>query len=177
MNWKPILGWPRYEASTTGLTRIRDTGRVVSQRVRTRDNYLVVDLFGEPRPDSNSGRCPRNTVGVNILVCMAFHGSRPSARYEAAHCNGKKSDISIDNLRWATPIENEHDKRQHRTSPLGERNGAAKITQTQAVASLLDRRTTSVIAAEYGIGTRAVRKIKPGIRWSSLQLTRLEAAA
>jgi hypothetical protein len=178
MNWKPIPGWPRYEASTDGLIRIRDSGRVVSQRARTRDKYLVVDLYGEPRPGSNRpGRRPRSTVGVNILVCMAFHGTRPSPRHEAAHCNGKRSDNSSGNLRWATRIENEHDKRQHGTSPLGERNGGAKITQNQALAILYDRRKTTVISAHYGMGIRAVRKIKRGDRWSHLQPTLLDVAA
>jgi hypothetical protein len=60
---------------------------------------------------------------------------------------------------------------------LGERNGGAKLTQNQAVAILHDRRKTTVIAADYGIGIRAVRKIKRDDRWGHLQPPLLEAAA
>ncbi len=94
MNWKPIPGWPRYEASTDGQIRIQAIGRVLSQQLRIGDDYLVVDLYGEPGPGSNRpNRRIRKTIGVNILVCMAFHGPRPSARHEAAHCNGKRKTI------------------------------------------------------------------------------------
>jgi hypothetical protein len=72
---------------------------------------------------------------------------------------------------------NEHDKRQHGTSPLGERNGGAKLAQNQALVILFDRRKTTVISAHYGMGIRAVRKIKRGDRWSHLQPTLLDVAA
>jgi HNH endonuclease/NUMOD4 motif len=178
MNWKPIPGWPRYEASTDGMTRIQASGRVLAQRLRVGDDYLVVDLYGEPGPGSNRpNRRIRKTIGVNILVCMAFHGPRPSAHREAAHCNGKKEDNPICNLRWATKLENELDKRLHSTAPQGERNGGAKLLQNQAVAILHDARKHAVIAAEYGIGSRAVSKIKRGDRWAHIQPIKMEAAA
>ena len=44
MNWKAIPGWPRYEASETGPIRNRGTGKVLRQRERPNDRYLVVDL-------------------------------------------------------------------------------------------------------------------------------------
>jgi NUMOD4 motif/HNH endonuclease len=178
MNWKPIPGWPRYEASTDGQIRIQATGRVLAQRLRVGDEYLVVDLYGEPGPGSNRpNRRIRKTIGVNILVCMAFHGPRPSTRHEAAHCNGKKEDNSSGNLRWATRLENEWDKRCHGTAPQGERNGGAKLLRNQALAILHDTRKPAVIAAEYGIGSRAVSKIKRGDRWAHLQPIKMEAAA
>jgi hypothetical protein len=143
MNWKPIPGWPRYEASTDGMIRIQASGRVLAQRLRVGDDYLVVDLYGEPGPGSNRpNRCIRKTTGVNILVCMAFHGPRPSAHHEAVHYNGKNEDNSSCNLRWATKLENERDKRLHGTAPQGERNGGAKLLQNQALAILYDPRKT-----------------------------------
>jgi hypothetical protein len=178
MNWKPIPGWSRCEARSDGQIRILATGKVLSQRPRVGDDYLVVDLCGEPTPGSNRpDRRIRKTIGVNILVCMAFHGPRPSARHESAHCNGKKEDNLNGNLRWATRLENKWDQRYHGTAPQGERNGGSKLSQNQALAILHDTRKHAVIAAEYGVGRRAVSKIKKGDRWAHIQPVKMEAAA
>jgi hypothetical protein len=177
MNWKPIPGWPRYEASTAGDIRVAANGRVLKQRPRAGDGYLVVDLYEGPNPGAvNRTKRNRKTVGVNIVICRTFYGPRPSARHEAAHNNGKRLDNSMGNLRWATRLENEQDKLYHGTAPLGESNGRSKLFQYQALAILNDPRKAAVIAADYGIGSRAVSKIKKGHRWPHLQPAKTEAA-
>ena len=55
MNWKPIPGWPRYEASTDGQIRIQATGTVLSQRLRTDDDYLVRQFGIVPTPSGQWG--------------------------------------------------------------------------------------------------------------------------
>jgi hypothetical protein len=108
---------------------------------------------------------------------MAFKGPRPSGNHEAAHKNGRKNDNRGANLRWATRIENENDKRSHGTAPVGERNAAAKISQNQALSIFHDTRPATTIAADYGINRRTVTKIKLGQRWRHLHAGKTEVAA
>ncbi len=63
------------------------------------------------------------------------------------------------------------------TAPQGERNGGAKLLLNQAIAILHDTRKHAITAGDYGIGRRAVSKIKNGHRWTHLQPIRMEAAA
>lgn len=47
--------------------------------------------------------------GCHILICVTFHGPRPTVngiRYECDHINGDPTDYSAANLEWVTPAEN-----------------------------------------------------------------------
>lgn len=52
---------------------------------------------------------------VHRMVCQAFHPKPEMARIEVAHWDGNKQNNHRDNLRWATHIENNHDKYLHGT--------------------------------------------------------------
>jgi hypothetical protein len=56
--------------------------------------------------------------GVSELVLRAFVGPRPSLTHHAAHGKGRRHDNRLENLRWATPKENDRDKDRHGTRPL-----------------------------------------------------------
>lgn len=55
---------------------------------------------------------------IHTLVLEAFVGPRPSG-HEAAHGNGVKKDNRLENLRWATPSENQADRETHGTGRWG----------------------------------------------------------
>jgi hypothetical protein len=122
--WREIPGWEgRYEISSWG--RCRSLDRVVTQGGRwgpvqrklkgqllqpaSRGRYLSVGIAGR-------------TMSVHRLVLLAFEGSPPSDKHQAAHWNGNSKDNRLDNLRWATASENDADKRRHGTKPLGEKS-------------------------------------------------------
>lgn len=67
---------------------------------------------------------------VTHEVCRRAHGPQPSPQHVAAHsCNrGKFGCINQKHLRWATEVENAHDKHIHGTQPLGERLPWSKLT-------------------------------------------------
>src|SRR5271157_6368187 len=87
-----------------------------------RGGYLAVSLY-----QNNRGK----TWPVHQMVAIAFHGSRPSPRHDAAHNDGDKMNNHHSNIRWATRAENEHDKLAHGRSNRGARNGTAKLTAIQ----------------------------------------------
>lgn len=89
--------------------------------------------------------------GVHRLVCEAFRGAPPTAKHVAAHRDGNGMNNAVDNLRWATPLENEHDKSLHGTVARGERQGNSKLTTPEVVAIRRDPRPYRQIARDYGV--------------------------
>lgn len=71
--------------------------------------YLVINL-----KLSIGYRC----YGISELVLRTFVGPRPAPHYQAAHSNGRRRDNRRQNLRWATPKENDADKDRHGTRRL-----------------------------------------------------------
>lgn len=123
-----------------------------------RGGYLAVNLWS-----GNKGK----TFPVHQLVTLAFHGPRPSPNHHAAHRDGDKTNNHWTNLRWATREENEADKLLHGTSNRGERNGMAKLTDTQ-VAEIKKRIASGErqarLVEEYGVSAGAISNIYRGKR-------------
>lgn len=129
-NWREITGWPGYEVS--------DLGRVRSWKQRSKGRVWTVDRNQPPRilkSDLRNGYASiilsekgKKTAHASVhrLVLEAFVG--PGGDLHGAHCNGDKSDNRAANLRWATPVENNADKKQHGTHQSGDRAGTAKLT-------------------------------------------------
>lgn len=53
------------------------------------------------------------------LVCEWVHGDPASPEMQAAHACGQKLCVNPKHLRWATPVENTHDKFAHGTMRRG----------------------------------------------------------
>jgi len=97
--WRPIPGFQHYFASCLG--RIATTPRRAtpggllkqntSQRLRPR-----VSVAGQPG-------WPQTRERVARLVCLAFHGPRPSERHVAKHLDGDPLNNSATNLAWRLP--------------------------------------------------------------------------
>jgi len=68
-----------------------------------------------------------------------------------------------------TQLDNVQDRNERGRTSRGEKHATAKLTEQQARAVLADPRTTAKIAADYGIGSAQVVRIKRGTRWAHLQ--------
>lgn len=166
--WKPIPEHEGYEVSTLGNVRsvnrvihttrrgrpwiMRHGGKTLTP-VRDRGGYLVVGLRLKWRK-------------IHHLVLEAFVGARP-AGYHCAHGDGVRDNNRLENLRWATPQENEADKDLHGTRAVGERIGASKLTAAQVAhirMTAADRSHTQ-IAAEYGVHQTTISRILRGAGW------------
>ena len=85
---------PLWEVSNRGRVRNKKLQRVINPFPR---KYLCVGQGGQ-------GSIGRHYV--HKLVCIAFHGERPSSSYCIDHIDGKKENNSADNLRWCDWSEN-----------------------------------------------------------------------
>jgi len=111
------------------------------------------------------------STSVHVIACEHHHGPRPEGM-QVAHACGNRRCVNRVHIRWATPSENELDKRLTGTAPIGERNGRAKLTAAQ-VAEIRRRRTdgqtAKVLAAEFGMSIWAISAISRGESWRDLR--------
>lgn len=145
--WRTIPSYPLYEASSDGdirrigkpapLTRCHDKKRAKP--------YPLVSLSIEGK---------RINGPVHILVCMTFHGPKPSRSHHAAHEDGNPENNHKDNISWKTPAENEADKIRHGTVATGSRNAKARFSEAQV----------GEIRKRYSNLPRIGKKVKHGAR-------------
>lgn len=111
-------------------------------------------------------------VAVHRLICEKAHGKPPSQKHEAAHSCGKGHEgcVTKGHLSWKTHVENIADKAGHGTLPIGEKNGSAKITESQAVEifSLKGREPQRETARRFGISQANVCSIQTRRSWFHL---------
>lgn len=149
---------PNYCVSESGKVGRIGTHGHLSPCSLKRGGYLAVNLWRD-----NRGR----TWPVHQIVCIAFHGERPTPKHDAAHIDGNKANNHWTNLRWATRAENEADKVRHGTSNRGERNGMAKLSDAQAAAIIAESAggiTQQLLAEKYGVTKGAISNIIRGKR-------------
>ena len=126
--WAPIPGYEGlYEVSSCGRvrraskSRTAPAGYVLKPRL-TWDGYVTYSIW-------KAGRYWH--VKAHRLVALAFLGPLPFPGAHVAHHDGARTNNRVSNLRWATPAENEADKRRHGTvrgAAPGERHHQAKLT-------------------------------------------------
>lgn len=181
--WLPVVGYEGlYEVSSHG--RVRSLDRSIEARNRwgsSQKNRLKSRFL---RPKNTKDRRTYDTVTlsknnqklcqyVHVLVCSAFNGPRPEGK-QAAHKDGNRFNNFSSNLYWATPKENNADKLTHRTISLGERNGAAKLTEEDVRRIKLRFRAycstngCKALAAEFSVSRSTICNIVYGRRWGHI---------
>lgn len=107
------------------------------------------------------------------LVCELVNGPAPTPLHQAAHSCGKGhlGCVNPKHLRWATSKENINDRRVHGTAPVGDRNGASKLTNSQARYALAMRGKVPGVklAKAFGVSPAAIYLLHSGKNWSFLQ--------
>lgn len=105
-------------------------------------------------------------------VCIEENGPPPTKSHQAAHSCGKGhlGCVNRHHLRWATPVENNADKRIHGTHIRGSLHGAAKITEEQAklIMALKGKLSQPKIAQKFGIARSTVNNVHNGMCWAWL---------
>lgn len=94
--WRPIPGYLNYYASSAG--RIATTARRA-----TSGGLLKLNTSQPRRPRVSVAPqpgWPQTRERVSRLVCLAFHGPRPSPRHHARHRDGDGLHNAADNVHW-----------------------------------------------------------------------------
>jgi hypothetical protein len=111
-------------------------------------------------------------IVASRYVCIRAHGEPPTPQHQAAHScgNGRLGCVNPRHLSWKTPIENDADKMRHGTINRGERNPAAKLTESQVreIRSLAGHLTRAQISEMYGICPMAISRINARKSWASI---------
>lgn len=191
--WRSVVGFPDYAVSSAGeIKRVAPDyrGKVGCILKPTRSgSYVGLTLYRDREP---------HYMHVHRIVCTAFHGIPVRSKNHAAHKDGDGTNNHRDNLRWATPSENEADKVAHGRSRLGkptqtrperlargpthgrytmpertargERTATSKLTVDKVVKIRKDSRSRKQIAADYGITVTMVGYIVRGISWAHVPM-------
>lgn len=163
--FRPIPGFDGYEASYCGQIRSIKANKVMKQKTQS-NGYMSVGL-------SVGGRY--HYRGVHRLVAMAWLGvPDDAAALHVAHSDGDKTNNHVQNLRWATPLENNMDKIGHGTlkgARHGEAHHQSRLKKCQ-VRRMRDAVRSGVpfmdVVAQEGIPKNTAYDAVVGKTWSSV---------
>jgi hypothetical protein len=158
--WKDVEGWDGiYSVSDTGKIRNNKTGKLRKFR-KEKLGYLSVDLW-------NRGFMKR--LKIHRLVALAFIPNMDS-KPQVNHKDGNKENNSVENLEWNTAQENSQHAYQTGLSQAitGEKHGRSKLTELEAMFIKSSTEPNKVLADEFGVSSRLVRKIKNNELWKNI---------
>ena len=171
--WRAVVGFEGfYEVSNLGRVRsvVREVNyknikmRTMKSKIRSTNGRLK----GYPAVNlSMHGTSKMRTV--HIMVLEAFVGPRPSPAHDGCHSDGNPINNLLGNLKWGTKLENMADRAEHGKTARGERSGSAKLTPEIVRNIRQDERGSRLIAAELGLNTSTVKRIKNKQTWAHIQ--------
>ena len=85
--------------------------------------------------------CPKLTdslgekrhISAHRLVAFGFLPEPDDSKTQVAHVNGSRLCSHFENLRWSTPLENNADRVEHGTGPVGQSNPKAKLSNEDVI--------------------------------------------
>jgi len=161
--WRSVIDWP-YEISNYGIVRNMKTGHILKPSKASRGpKYLRLRLY---KANSLNKR-----FYVHSLVCEIFNGIRPSETHQVAHLDNNPENNKADNLRWATPKQNNADKILHGTYQFGEKIATSKLTEEDVVKIrrlLMSGVSNKEVSRLFNIDSTHVSRIKTGKCWSHI---------
>lgn len=152
--WKPIFGWECYEVSNHG--RVRHV-RILSTPVG--HTYRLVGF---------SVKRKKLTKNVHVLVAETFLGPRPTKKHHCCHIDGNPLNNSLENLKWATQVENESHKYLHGTRLLGESLHNSKFTESEIRAIRKSGLSGAELARKYKVTQSSISGIKLRKTWKHI---------
>lgn len=132
---------PGFEGKADSDGRILADGMDIRRRHDDGRYYVYVD--------------GRDMIASARLVCLAFHGDKPTDKDVCAHRNDVKDDDRPDNLYWATHAENMADARRNNCY----RSGTFTDDQVRAILSMWPWYSIGSIANKFGVGDGAISAI------------------
>jgi hypothetical protein len=168
--WKSISNYEGfYEISNFG--RVRSLERMVLCMQKGKPTYKPVpNRILKPTPDKDGyllvflKKNGRKAAKVHRLVAIAFIHN-PQNKPEVNHKNFIKTDNTVDNLEWATPLENTgHNMKfgNRPKMPLGEKAPIAKLSNSQRLEiynACKDGAVMRHLAFKYNVDPKTIKQI------------------
>jgi hypothetical protein len=173
-NWLPVIGLEGlYEVSDHG--RVRSVDRVIYKRYSKgkRKTVLKGRILSIIFRDNGSGvaygvvNIGSRTRYVHRLVLEAFAGPC-RVGMEARHLDGNSRNNHLLNLKWGTIEENTDDRGKHGNFTNGERNGQAKLTNSDVIAIRQSKLSNKDLAAQYGVRPSSISRVRRKLRWKHI---------
>lgn len=173
--WRPVLGFEkRYEVSNIGRVRSllnnKNNCRNIPKKV---PKILRCQIKKGPykyRLFIIRHKNKRKVVYVHTAILESFLCPRPKG-HQGCHNNGNSLDNRLENLRWATPLENTLDKNKHGTMHKGEEIFSAKLNKIK-VKEIRKRYSNGekakYLAKEYGINWRTIYSVVLRETWKHI---------
>lgn len=173
--WLPVVGYEGlYEVSDMG--RVKSVARVIQRkggRVNPIPEKILKPVMCRRYPGVSLYRAGSQlkTPTIHTLVMTAFVGPCPEGM-QVAHNNGDRTDNRLENLRYATPLENSGDKFEHGTVLRGEQFSFAKMTE-QTVLEIrrlyeTGKFSQQSLADKFGINQTNVSQIVRRKTWTHI---------
>ena len=151
--WKKIHRFENYEISNLGNVR-KKSGKILIKRIDKERE--VINLVKNNKPYS---------CRICILVAVAFLPN-PNNFSRVRNINGVKSDNQSTNLEWNDFEGVFYDGKN--SGSAGQKNGRAKITETQVLEIRKIDLKQREISEKYGISQSSVSSIKNFQSWTHL---------
>lgn len=90
------------------------------------------------------------------------------------HKCDNRACVNPDHLELGTHEDNMKDMKDKGRSTKGETNPMSKLTEEQVIKIFLDPRPNKIIAAEYDVAVKTIRRIKKGLKWEWLTKNLIE---
>lgn len=145
----------------TRTVRIKEKKKLLTNRSKNKDSYLVVVLC--------KGGIHYNRYG-HRLVAEAFIPN-PNDYEEVNHKNGIKYDNRIENLEWCSPVMNQLHAAQVLGRNCGEENVTSKLKMADVRMILImgaNGVNRSVIAKCFSVHKNTINKILRGDSWNHI---------
>lgn len=183
--WKSIKGYEGlYEVSNQG--RIRSVDRLCSRNIVGLENYTKRGRVLKPRHQRQgyvlvalwNKKGERKDILTHRLVAKTFI-KNPKEKKTVNHKNGAKDDNRVENLEWATQLENNRHSRESgffTKDKKGENNPSAKLEERDvrmvkmACEMGLSNKT---IAGIFKVSKSAIGLIRTGRNWGHIKLNKV----
>lgn len=163
--WKPLPECDAYEVSSLGrVKRVTPAKGTRANRMinpsRDRGGRMVFNV-------TDGGK--RKQIKLHRAVASTFLGPCPEG-YEVAHLDGNQENNALNNLKYATPTENNRHKAGHGTQPVGEGVWCSKLTADAVTAMRNDYpgKSYAKLALEHGVSVGSVVQVIKRRSWKHI---------
>lgn len=167
MKCKPIPGFAGYYAT--------EAGEILSAWSAGRSAYItaMLHVLSYSQRNGYANVKIKNDQGVYVgrtvhrLIALTFLGERPYG-YDVCHNDGNPLNNALSNLRYDTRKGNKADEVKHGTRNRGERNGCAKLSESdvQEIKRLIDQGWNDTqIAHKFEVTNSTISYIHRGDTW------------